>query len=293
VDVALTAVVDQKEVRWTERRWLVRSQAYAQAQEAALQRRLAQATKALRELVTRKQGKKQLFHAALMQAAQAIVTREGVDGLLSYSLQALLTTRPVRAYRDQPPRQETEVFFVIDVRRDETLIEEKKREMGWQVYGTNALETALPQVVWAYRGQYRIENDWSRLKGRPLGLTPLYLQDEGRIQGLVYLLSLALRVLSLVEWAVRERLRQEGASLQEIYAGQPGRKTARPSAELLLRAMKDISVSVVIVNGQTHAMLSPLTAVQHRLLELWGLPPDLYEKVTRGFPKPPSNTSEP
>ena len=66
----------------------------------------------------------------------------------------------------------------------------------------------------------------------------------------MYLLSLALRVLTLVEWVVRERLRQEGTKLQGIYAGQPGRKTARPSAELLLGAMKTISVSVVEVNGQ-------------------------------------------
>jgi hypothetical protein len=78
-----------------------------------------------------------------------------------------------------------------------------------------------------------------------------------------------------------------------VYAGQPGRKTARPSAELLLRAMQTISVSVVEVNGQMHALLSPLTEVQKRLLELWGLPPDLYENVRRGFQKPPSNTSEP
>ena len=83
-----------KEVRWTERRWLVRSQAYAQAQEAALERRLATATAALRELVVRKQGKKPLFHAELMQAAEAIVTREGVEGLLSYTAQAVMTTRP-------------------------------------------------------------------------------------------------------------------------------------------------------------------------------------------------------
>jgi hypothetical protein len=33
---------------------------------------------------------------------------------------------------------------------------------------------------------------------------------------------------------VRERLQKEGARLQGVYAGQPGRKTARPSAELLL-----------------------------------------------------------
>jgi len=151
----------------------------------------------------------------------------------------------------------------------------------------------LAPVAWAYRGQYRIEDDWSRRKGRSLGLTPLYLQDEGRIQGLVYLLSLALRVLTLVEWSVRERLRQEGSKLQGIYAGQPGRKTARPSAELLLGAMKTISISVVAVDGQTHALLSPLTELQKRLLELWDLPPDLYETVARGFPEPPRNGSEP
>jgi transposase len=293
LDVELTATVGEKEVRWTERRWLVRSQAYARAQEAALERRLAAAAKALRELVVRKQGKKQLFHAELMQAAEAVVQREGVEGLLNCTAQARMTTRRVRAYRDRPARQETDVFFVIEVRRNETAIEEKKREMGWQVYGTNAVTLTLPQVVWAYRGQYRVEDDWSRLKGRPLGLTPLYLQDEGRIAGLVYLLSLALRLLTLLEWVVRERLRQEGARLQGVYAGQPGRKTARPSAELLLATMKAISVSVVEVNGQIHALLAPLTEVQKRLLVLWDMPPDLYEKVASGFPIPPTNTSEP
>ena len=234
-----------------------------------------------------------MFHAEVLQAAGAIVQREGVEGLLSYTVQAVMTTRQVRAYRNRPAREETDVFFQIDVRREETLIEGKKREMGWQVYATNALALALPQVVWAYRGQYRIEDDWSRLKGRPLGLTPMYLQDEQRMQGLVHLLSLALRLLSLLEWVARERLRQEGTKLQGIYAGQPGRQTDRPSAELLLRTMKTISVSVLESNGQTHALLSPLTEVQIRLLELWGLPPDLYEKVVRGFPIPPVRISEP
>jgi transposase len=293
VDVELTATVDGKAVSWTERRWLVRSLAYAQAQQAALERRLEKASKALAELVVRKQGKKQLFHAELMEAAGAIVKREGVQGLLSYTARAMMTTRQVRAYAGRPARQETDVFFEIEVRREEALIEEKKREMGWQVYATNALEMVLACVVWAYRGQYRIENDWSRLKGRPLGLTPMYLQDEGRMQGLVYLLSLALRLLSLLEWVARERLRKDGAKLQGAYAGQPGRKTDRPSAELLLGAMKTISVSVVEAHGQLHALLSPLTEVQKRLLDLWDLPPDLYEKVACAFPRPPTITSEP
>ena len=293
VDVGLTATVDGKPVRWTERRFLVRSLAYAQAQQAALERRLDKAAKALRELVVRKQGKKQLFHDELMEAAEAIVKREGVEGLLSYTAEAMMTTRRVRGYGGRPARQEADVFFEIEVRREEGLIEEKKREMGWQVYASNGAALSLPQVVWAYRGQYRVEDDWSRLKGRPLGLTPMYLQDERRMQGLVHLLSLALRLLTLLEWVVRERLRQEGAKLQGVYPGQPGRKTARPSAELLLRAMKTVSVSVVEVNGQMHALLSPLTEVQKRLIALWDMPPDLYENLVSRFSISAIAVSEP
>src|SRR6266545_2246411 len=293
VDVPLTATVDGQEVRWTERRWLVRSRAYAQAQQTALERRLTAATTALHALVQRRQGKKRQFHAELLQAAGDSVKAQGVEGLLHYHIQAVGTVRQVRAYRGQAAREEIDVSFVMEVQRDEQAIGQRQREMGWQVYAANAVTLTLPQVVWAYRGQYRIEDDWARLKGRSLGLTPVYLQDEARIQGLVYLLSVALRLLTLLEWEVRERLHQEGSKLQHLYAGQPGRRTARPSAELLLRALQTISVSVVEVHGRIHVLLTPLTKVQQRLLELWDLPPDLYEKVVRGFPQTTESMSEP
>ena len=289
----LTAEVEQKEVRWTERRWLVRSQAYAVAQQEALERRLSTAEACLRELPTRKQGKKQLFHAELMAAAEVIMTRERVEDLLSCTVQAVMTRQKKRGYGGRPATEKTDVSFEIEVRRDEKAIEEKKREMGWQVYATNGCEMSMTQVVWAYRGQYRIENDWSRLKGRPLGLTPLYFQDEVRIEGLVYLLSVALRVLTLLEWQVREGLKKAGSKLEGVYAGQAGRKTVRPSAELLLGVLKTISLSVIEVNGEIHTLLSPLTKVQKRLLKLWDLPTNLYQKITRGFPKTPPKTSEP
>src|SRR5262249_215321 len=106
-------------------------------------------------------------------------------------------------------------------------------------------------------------------------------------QGLVHLLSVALRVLTLVEWVVRERLRQEGAKLRGVYAGQPGRQTDRPSAELLLGGLKTVSISVVGGSGRVQALRWPLTEVEKGLVELWDLPPDLYEEVARGFSEPP------
>jgi transposase len=283
VAVTLTEEVDNRTVTWTEHRWVVRSVAYAAAQQAALERRLAKAVAALQELPVPRQGKKRLSAEELQLVAAAIVAETGVTGLLTFSLRPETTTRRVRGYKGQPARLARETTWVVETHRQEEAIATCVREMGWQVYATNNTKVSLPQVVWAYRGQYRIEDDWSRLKGQPLGLTPMYLQEEIRIQGLVHLLSLCLRVLTLLEWEVRERLRKEETQLEGIYAGQPGRKTNRPSAELLLRAMQNISVSVVKVAGVIHVLLTPLTAVQRRLLERWGLPADLYENVAQNM----------
>jgi transposase len=292
-DVPQQDGVGGKTVAWTERRFFVRSQAYARAGQEALEKRLAEAQAALAELPVRKRGKKRLFAAALHEAAGAVVQAKGVAGLLSWQVHTTLIDVRKRGYGGQPAREELDASFRIAVARDEAAIAERKWEMGWQVYAANGPGLALSQVVWAYRGQYRIEDDWARLKGRSLGLTPLYLQDEGRIQGLVYLLSVALRVLSLVEWVVREGLRKEGAVLRGLYAGQPGRKTARPSTELLLAAFATVCVSLVEVGGQAHVLLSGVTALQRRLLQLLDMPPDLYENVARLFPRTPPNTSEP
>jgi transposase len=293
VEEVLTDTVAKQAVTWTERRWVVRSLALASTQQQHLEQRMHKAQTQLAELPNRKQGKKRLDHAQLTEAAAAILGQHRVTGLLSVTVRTLATKRTRRAYGGRPAEVAVEVAYEVTVQRQDKAIAQAERELGWQVYATNQGEMGLAGVVWGYRGQYRIEDDWSRLKGRSLGLTPLYLQAETRITGLVLLLSVALRVLTLVEWVVRERLRRDGSTVQEVYAGQAGRKTARPSAELLLHAMQTISISVVAVGDQVSVLLSPLTGIQQRLLDLWDLPPDLYENIPLHFPKPPPTMSEP
>jgi transposase len=146
VEVELTTLVEGKELRWTERRFLVRSVAYARSQQEALQRRLTKADADLRELVVRKRGKKQLFHSELMTQAEAIVKREGVAGLLNYRAQAWMKTVRKRAWRDRPARQEKAVYFTMQVWREEEAIKKKRQEMGWQVYASNGVQRVRPHI---------------------------------------------------------------------------------------------------------------------------------------------------
>ena len=69
-------------------------------------------------------------------------------------------------------------------------------------------------------------------------------------------------------------------------------QTDRPSAELLLGALKGPSLVVEEVAGGVTLRLSPLSPLQQRLLELWDLPPDLYQRLTLHCPEPPPSLSE-
>ena len=118
------------------------------------------------------------------------------------------------------------------------------------MYATNQPDLTLETAVRAYRGQYLIERSFGRLKGRALAITPLFLQTETRVPGLIRLLSLALRVLILVEWVARRRLADTQSKVTGLYPGQPARATAAPTAELLLRAFRGISLTFIEMAGQ-------------------------------------------
>jgi transposase len=291
-DERLHASVDGRTVQWTERRFVVRSVGFAQAQQRKLQERLRKASEQIERLTPRKQGRKALDAAGMKEAAEAIIKQQRLEGLLDVEVVTTGTRRPVRRYKDRPAQVVQEEEHGIRLLRQEGAIQQANEQMGWQVYAANQPGVGLEQVVWAYRGQYRIEEGFSRLKGKALSLSPMYLQQENRMVGLVLLLSVVLRLLSLVEHQVRQKLAEQSETLKGVYPGQAGRRCSRPSAEMLLSAFEGINLSVLQVAGQTSRHVTPLNALQQRLLALWDLPPDLFSRLTLHCLEPPPGLSE-
>ena len=176
---------------------------------------------------------------------QRILKQHRVEGLLEVTYQKEVERRALRRYGDRPARVEERIRYVAHVRRKGEAIRAARRRMGWRLYATNAPAEvlSLTQAVWAYRGAPRIERNFSRLKGRPLGIRPLYVQREDHAKGMVCLLSLALRVLTLVEHVARGALQRAGERLKGLYAGNPQRETARPTTERLLKALHRAATS--------------------------------------------------
>ena len=114
----------------------------------------------------------------------------------------------------------------------------------------------------------------------------MYVQSDQRATGLVRLLSIGLRVLTLLEFGARQHLADTKTTVAGLYAGNPKRTNSRPTAEALLGAFKGIHLSEVSIGQQLHRHASPLSEVQQRLLALWDLSPELYDQLCVEFPKP-------
>lgn len=292
VTVRLEGQADGRSVTWSEQRLVVRSVALATRQSRRLDARLEQALVDIRRLDERKQGKKILDAAGLNAAAAAILQHRRVVGLISLDVHTTTEPVPQRRYGGRPAGTRIQQRSTIAARLDPAAVAGAKQRLGWRVYATNQPAVSLTVVIQAYRGQYVIEGQFGRLKGRSLSLTPLFLQSDRRVVGLIRLLSLALRVLTLVEFTVRRALAQAGEPMAGLYPWQANRTTATPTAELILRAFRGVSLTVIEVAGRVRAFLSPMSRLQERLLELLGRSTDLYERVVEHFQEPAFNLSE-
>jgi transposase len=288
--VPLTAEMAGAALMWTERRLVVRSRQLARAGERALRARVAQAQAAVTALNARGRGKHRFPELPALQAAvEAILIRYRVHGLLAVQDPERLRKRPLRRYGSRPATVQVERDSRVKVVVDRPAVAAAIGQLGWRVYATNAPpeQLSLVQAVLAYRSQSLVESAIGRLKGHPLSLTPMYLQRDEHATGLIRLLSIGLRVLTLLEFVVRQRLAATGTGLAGLYAGNPKRATARPTTERLLKCFEGLTLTILREGRHRRSHLTPLSRVQRRILALLNFPVDIYTRLCPDSHQPP------
>jgi len=284
--VALAAAVNGQRVPWTERRLVVRSVAHATRQAASLDQRLRQAVAAIECLNERKQGKPRLSADHVHTAAAKVLQRRAGQGLGHVDVRTTAWDTPKRHDGTRPAQVVRPSDSTVPAQVDEAAVAAANQRLGWCVSATNHPSLPLPAVVLAYRQPYVMEPGLGRLKGQPLSLTPLSVHTETRVTGLLHVLTLALRVLTLLECVARRQGEQAGNAGQGLSVGNPPRATARPTAASILRAFRGITLGVQEVHGQVARMRSPLSPLQQRLLTLLGLSVDTDLRPVTHFLKP-------
>ena len=286
----VTAEVAGNPYSWLERRLIIRSFQLAQAGERGLRTRLTKAQAAVTALNTRGRGQRRgADPGALREAVEAILARYRVQGLLHVRYKEQWWEQPLRRYggRDATMRLEWDVQVTLNL--DEEAVATAVRQLGWRVYATTqpSAQLSLQEAVLAYRNEYLVERAMGRLKGRPLSLTPMYLERDDHATGLIRLLSLGLRALTLLEFGVRRRLATAKTTLAGLYVGNPKRATAHPTAERLLEAFQGLTLTVIREGRRRRRHLTPLSRVHQRILTLLDFPVATYMRLCPDSHKPP------
>ena len=271
---------------WKERRIVVYSPAHAKRQRTGFEDRMAKAQAALDEVFTRKKGKKR--HRNFAQAKQAvhkILAKHRLNDFIHIHIQTHQNTKTTRGYSDKPKRVSTEMSFSLEYKLNQTAIDQYTGRMGWRVYATNAPQQQFDtlKVVQCYRSQYKIEHKFDELLHRTTALMPLFLHKQHRIKALIRLLLLALKTATLIQHKVRERLKDTGEQLNQLYPGNPARATDRPTTNLLINAFEYIDLVILKVENKMVAQITSLKTIQLKILDLLEIPPEKYTDINKFF----------
>lgn len=277
--------VSYKNLKWTERRLIVRSVAYSAAQIATFNKQLNQANTQLNELLKRKTGKPVPKSAEeLFEKAKKIIDKSHVTSFFTLKVDTITTTKTINGYKGSPKRTVELKEFTLKFEQNQELIEQHIAYLGYRVYLTNQKQEqlSLQKAVEAYRGEYKIERRIRNLKQEVCALLPIYLQKEDRIVGLVNLLTLLLQIVSVIEYRMAQSLKEEQEKEKQkiagLYAGQPTLKTATPTISKVINAMSPIMLICVIKDDKIiKKVVTNQNQTTKRIMELIKLPRDPYE----------------
>src|SRR5215471_15060824 len=282
--------LEEGEAEWIERVVVVRSPAHAERQTAGLEKRLATAEHKLAALTpARGRGKRQITEEATLVAAIAKVLKEQqVEGLLQVEWQQQIERHPhyVGRGRGSETRQQRVTehirYHLTRLTRHEGPIAALKERFGWKAFVTNAPpeRLALRDAILCYRHEYRIERIFHRLKSR-VHIAPLFVKLNDQIEGLTYLLTLGVRVLTVMEFVLQRSLQNDHAKLPGLHPENKTKMTDKPTAERILKAFSDVSLTIIkqAAGEEILRRLTPLSGVQEDILQYLGLGTSLYRQL--------------
>jgi len=277
-------------MKWRERVLVVRSPLHANQQAAGLEKRLRHAETALTALTPpRGRGKRQITdEATLVEAIARVLKEQRVDGLLSvaWEKQVEQKTQYVGRGRGSKSREKRVIqqtrYHITHIARQEDHIADLCQRFGWKAFVTNAGQQrlSLQAAVLCYRDEYRVERIFHRLKSR-VHIAPLFVKLNDQIEGLTYLLTLGVRVLTVMEFVLRRSLQTDQTKLPGLHPENKTRLTDKPTTERILKAFSAISLTIIKTAAGEDILrrLTPLSGLQGDILQRLGLGASLYGQL--------------
>jgi len=174
-------------------------------------------------------------------------------------------------------KYKTEEINVYDIKfkRNENEIKKKALLDGIFILVTNHSKTEWPgsRLLSLYKRQYKVEKNFSTLKG-PLSVTPMLLEKPHRICAMMFVMTIALQLYTLIQREAANELLKQNAYLEGLMPNNI--KTCRPSTDRILSAFDNIMTVAINSSEKSIVGITSLNKTQQRILEILGVSKDRY-----------------
>jgi transposase len=213
------------------------------------------------------------------QAAAEILASCGAENWIVTTVERKEVVKFRQARRGRPNKQTQYVRkvttrFDLACRIDEARVAQDAQSDGIFPLVSNVTDLSELELLKTYKRQPVIEKRFSQLK-TDFEVAPVYLKAVHRVQALLVMYFFTLLLEALLERELRQAMQRKGVESLPLYP--EGRACHRPSARRVLDLFEPVQRHT-LSHGKSPAeiLVTDLTRVQRRLLNLLGLPPQHY-----------------
>lgn len=263
------------------RLWWYHSTRKADIDLASRGNRLERATRHLRRLQAKLRAPRarQRDRAKVQDHVDQILKQYDVAGLVRVEV----VERPLETYHQRRrgrPGKNTEYVKRIRLRLDldytidaPAVVSAQKTD-GIFPLVTNDPSLSALDALQAYKRQPTIEKRFEQLK-TDFAVSPVWLKDVRRIEGLLHVYFIALLVESLLERELRRGMEREGLETLPLYP--EGRPCRCPTARRVIDLFESVQRHTLETSaGETTTAVTELTPLQRQVLRLLGVPVSAY-----------------
>jgi len=185
---------------------------------------------------------------------------------LQSKMDSLLKRYPEGAFLHTAMQTSDGKVVSLEYHWDEAALAKQARWDGIYLLGTTLREHPMGEVFGLFKEQHYSESANKHLKG-PLRIRPIFLQNQARIEALIFILFLALMVYLLIERWYRNRVTAP--------------KLRKTTTRTLLKGFRNYALTVVVSEEGIQEIPNALNMTQQAVFSVLGLKfSDIYQEFT-------------
>jgi transposase len=272
-------IVDTQGRLRTLRKLIVYNPALAATKAKTRERHMSKAEVMLEKLRQRLNKRALKTQPAIEAAVNEILHSCKVPALLDVTVLRRVESIRKKVSRGRPSANSQYVMvdkitYDLQVARNQHAIQQKRLTDGFFLMATNMdkRQWTPEKLLSLYKRQYKVERVFHLMK-TPLAVSPMLLAKPARICSMLFIMTLALQLYTLIQRQVAQQLLLRNLPLHGLMPNKI--QTWRPQTGFLLAAFDNINLVELFTHESSSSVLTTLNPLQREILQLL-LAPDVY-----------------